>query len=240
MNVNPPKIITIDGPAASGKSTLARKLADYLGYLFFDTGVMYRALTWLVLQKGIPLQDEASITKLAETVPIEITPPSIPDGRAYDVRVNDQDITWAIRQPEVDQNVSLVSTYEGVRKALTEQQRRIGLRGNVVMVGRDIGTVVLPEAPLKIYLDASLEERARRRYQELLQRGEKVEFEQILNMMRERDRLDSTRTIAPLKPAQDAIRVQSDGKDIQAVFQIVLDLVQNASTRKLENYVIQK
>ncbi len=240
MNVNLPKIITIDGPAASGKSTLARKLADYLGYLFFDTGVMYRALTWLVLQKRINLEDKTSISKLAETVLIEITPPSVPDGRAYDVWVNNQDITWAIRQPEVDQNVSLVSTYEGVRKALTEQQRRIGLRGNVVMVGRDIGTVVLPEAPLKIYLDASLEERARRRYQELLQRGQKVDYEQILNMMRERDRLDSTRTIAPLKPARDAILVQSDGKDIQAVFQIVLDLVKKASTRKLENYVIQK
>ena len=238
--MNLPEIITIDGPAASGKSTLARKLADHLGYLFFDTGVMYRALTWLALQKGISLQDEASLSQLAESTPIEITPPTIPDGRAYDVHINDQDITWAIRQPEVDQNVSIVSTYKGVRQALTEQQRRIGLRGKVVMVGRDIGTVVLPEAPLKIYLDASPEERARRRFQELLQRGEQVDYAQILNAMRERDRLDSTRSIAPLKPAPDAIRIDSDGKDIQTVFQLVLDLVQKFSANKLEKYAVQK
>ncbi|MGB9641380.1 MAG: (d)CMP kinase [Anaerolineales bacterium] len=240
MNVNLPEIITIDGPAASGKSTLARKLADHFGYLFFDTGVMYRALTWLALQKGISLQDEDSLTKLAESTPIEISPPTVADGRAYDVRINDQDITWAIRQPEVDQNVSLVSTYKGVRQALTEQQRRIGLRGKVVMVGRDIGTVVLPEAPFKIYLDASLEERARRRFEELLQRGEQVDYAQILNGMSERDRLDSTRSIAPLKPAPDAIRIDSDGKDIQTVFQLVLDLVQKFSANQMEKHAVQK
>ena len=234
-----PKIITIDGPAASGKSTLGQKLAEHLDYLFFDTGVMYRALTWLALQKKISLQDATSLTHLAETTLIEITPPSTADGRAYDVWIDEQDITWAIRQPEIDAHVSIVSLYPGVREALSQQQRRIGLRGKVVMVGRDIGTVVLPEAPLKIYLDASPEERARRRYQEDLQRGEEVNYEQILKAMRERDYIDSTRAIAPLKPAPDAIRIDSDGKDAQTIFEIALNLIQQNVTDNLENHASQ-
>lgn len=222
-----PSIITIDGPAASGKSTLAKLLAEKLSFLYFDTGVMYRALTWLALQRHIPIQDEAAITKLAETITIEVTPPSKPDGRAFDVWVSGEDITWEIRKADVEDNVSAVSAYPGVRKALSAQQRRIGLRGQVVMVGRDIGTVVLPEAPLKIYLDASAEERARRRYRELLQRGESASYEQILNSMLERDRIDSTRHVAPLRPAEDAVTIHSDGKDIQDVLQIALKLAQD-------------
>ena len=140
----PPSIIAIDGPAASGKSTIGKRLADALGYLFFDTGVMYRAVTWLVLQREIDIRDEASITTLAETVPIEVQPPSQADGRACDVFVEGVDITWEARRPEVDANVSAVSTYPGVRRALSAQQRRIGLRGIVdtqlseqVAIGRD-------------------------------------------------------------------------------------------------------
>ncbi|MFZ5808829.1 MAG: (d)CMP kinase [Chloroflexota bacterium] len=234
-----PSIITIDGPAASGKSTLGKLLAEKLGYLYFDTGVMYRALTWLALQRRIPIQDEQAITQLAETIPIEVTSPSKPDGRAYDVWVNGQDITWDIRKPEVDANVSIVSAYAGVRKALSEQQRRIGLRGNVIMVGRDIGTVVLPEAPLKFYLDASLEERARRRYQELVSRSQPASFDEILASMKERDRIDSTRQIAPLRPAPDAVFLQSDGLGIQDIFELALRYIQGdppssqqASSRK--------
>ncbi|MGB9673882.1 MAG: (d)CMP kinase [Anaerolineales bacterium] len=234
--MNLPEIIAIDGPAASGKSTLARMLAQHLGYLFFDTGVMYRALTWLALQKGISLQDEDALTHLAETTLIEISAPSVNDGRAYDVHINGQDITWAIRDALVDKNVSLVSIYKGVRQALTQQQRRIGLRGKVVMVGRDIGTVVLPEAPLKIYLDASLEERARRRYLEQLQRGENVKYEDVLKGMEDRDRIDSTREIAPLKPAADAIRVDTNGKDIDTVYEILLQLVQKIPVESLNKH----
>jgi cytidylate kinase len=163
-----PSVIAIDGPAASGKSTLARLLAEELGYLYFDTGVMYRAVTWIALQRNLVIEDEAAITSLAQSIPIDVRPPSKQDGRAYDVWVEGQDITWQIRRPEVDANVSPVSAYAGVRQALSAQQRRIGQRGRVVMVGRDIGTVVLPEAGLKIYLDASAEERARRRYKELM------------------------------------------------------------------------
>ena len=205
-----PNIIAIDGPAASGKSTLGRRLADSLGYLFFDTGVMYRAITWVTLQRGVGVKDETAVTHLAETVQIDVRPPSIQDGRACDVLADGIDITWETRTPEVEANVSQVSTYPGVRQALATQQRRIGLRGRVVMVGRDIGTVVLPEADLKIYLDASAEERARRRYTEITNRGGKANYKQILAGVRMRDKIDSTRIHSPLRAAGDAIIIDSD------------------------------
>lgn len=219
------KIITIDGPAASGKSTLGHKLAQALGYLYFDTGVMYRAVTWLALIQGLDIGDEAAITALAEQTPIDVRPPSIQDGRAYDVVVDGQDITWDIRRPEVDANVSPVSAYAGVRKALSAQQRRIGVRGNVVMVGRDIGTVVLPDAELKIYLDASVRERARRRYEEQRLRGEPADYDRILDAMRKRDKIDSNRAIAPLRPAKDAHILCSDGLDANQVLDLAKALV---------------
>lgn len=208
-----PQMITIDGPAASGKSTLGKHLADWLGYLYFDTGVMYRAVTFAALHTGIPIDDEVAVTELAETIDIDVRPASIQDGRAYDVITDGRDITWEIRQPQVDDDVSQVSAYPGVRKALTAQQRRIGLRGKVVMVGRDIGTVVLPEADLKIYLEASVEERARRRYKEVTGRGEQASMDAILSNLMERDRIDSTRDVAPLRAAPDAIILDSDHLD---------------------------
>ena len=219
------RIIAIDGPAASGKSTLGHKLAQALDYLYFDTGVMYRAITWLALKQGLDIGDEAAITTLARRAQIDVRPPSVQDGRAYDVIVEAEDITWEIRRPEVEGNVSPVSAYAGVRKALSAKQRRIGLRGNVVMVGRDIGTVVLPEADLKIYLDATVEERARRRYEELRQRGEPADYEIILQSMRKRDQIDSNRKVAPLRPARDAHILCSDGLDAEQVFQLAMSLV---------------
>ncbi|MBI5297529.1 MAG: (d)CMP kinase [Chloroflexi bacterium] len=219
-----PSIIAIDGPAASGKSTLGRRLADELGYLFFDTGVMYRAVTWLALQRGVDVNDEAAVTSLAETAQIDVAAPSQEDGRACDVLADGQDITWETRRREVDANVSVVSAYAGVRKALSEQQRRIGKRGRVVMVGRDIGTVVLPEADLKVYLDATADERARRRYDEVRARGENPDYQEILDKVIQRDHIDSTRAVAPLRPAEDAVILDSDRLDADEVFQRVKDL----------------
>lgn len=220
----PPSIIAIDGPAASGKSTLGRSLADALGYLFFDTGVMYRAITWLALERKIDFSDEAAITKLAEDAQIDVRPPSKNDGRACDVIAEGRDITWDARSPQIDANVSQVSAYAGVRAALSAQQRRVGLRGRVVMVGRDIGTVVLTEADLKVYLDASAEERAKRRFDEIIQRGENADYEEILKKVIVRDHIDSTRTVAPLRPAHDAVILDSDKLNAEEVVARVMEL----------------
>lgn len=220
-----PSIIAIDGPAASGKSTLGLLLAQELGYLFFDTGVMYRAVTLAVMQRQIPVDDEKKVTSLAEQIQIDIRPASAADGRTSDLLVDQQDVTWEIRRPEVEANVSAVSAYPGVRQALSARQRLIGMQGKVVMVGRDIGTVVLPEADMKIYLEASAEERARRRYEELIQLGKPADYEKILAAMRERDRIDSTRQVAPLRPAADAIILNSDHMSIDQVLKTVKNWV---------------
>lgn len=221
-----PNIIAIDGPAASGKSTVGEKLAADLGYLYFDTGVMYRAVTLAALERLHSVQDEEAVSELAEQIQIDVLPPSVADGRLYDVLLDSKDVTWAIRQPEIDQNVSQVSAYPRVRQAMTMQQRRIGQRGSVIMVGRDIGTVVFPEAELKIYLDASVEERARRRFNEMQQRGEAANYDEILKAMKRRDKMDTNRAIAPLRPAPDAVIINTDGLDIGEVINRVKSLMQ--------------
>lgn len=225
ISTRPPSIIAIDGPAASGKSTIGLRLANALGYLFFDTGILYRAITWLAIQRGIDVRDEAALTALAERAQIDIRPSSKADGRACDVLVDGQDITWETRGRRVDENVSIVAAYPGVRRALSQQQKRIGQRGRVVMVGRDIGTVVLPEADLKIYLDATARERARRRHDEIKARGGQANYDEILERVLERDRIDSTRDVAPLRAADDAVVLDSDRLTADEVFQQILALV---------------
>ena len=220
-----PTMIAIDGPSASGKSTIGRLLARELGYLYFDTGVMYRAVAAVALKRGVPIGDEAAITALAEEVRLEVLPPTVDDGRDVTVLADGEDITLLLRRHDVERAVSPVSAYPGVRAALRLQQRRIGEGGRVVMVGRDIGTAVLPDADLKIYLDATLAERARRRYLERLARGEQVQLEQVLQDMRRRDEIDSTRKHAPLTAAKDAIIVDSTELSIDEVLQRVLGLV---------------
>jgi CMP/dCMP kinase len=227
-----PNTIAIDGPAASGKSTLALRLAQHIGHLFFDTGVMYRAITWAAMQQNIEIGDKFAISLLAEKTHIDVRPASQVDGRTNDILVDGRDVTWEIRDPSVDAQVSIVAAYPGVRKALAQQQRRVGLRGNVVMVGRDIGTVILPEADLKIFLDASAEKRARRRCDELAARGQEANYEQILDAMRTRDRIDSNRKVAPLRPAADAIWLHSDHLDADQVLRIAIRWVEQGSGKK--------
>jgi cytidylate kinase len=220
-----PSTIAIDGPAASGKSTVGELLAQRLGYLYLDTGAMYRAVTWVALEQGIDIADQEAVTALAERMEINIARPTIDDGRQYTVCADGEDVTWQIRRPEVDANVSPVSAYPGVRQALTEQQRRIGRRGCIVMVGRDIGTVVLPGADLKVYLEASVEERAGRRHGEVLCRGEDSDYEDVLAAMRRRDKIDSERKAAPLRPAHDAVLIDTTELSISEVLAKVEELI---------------
>jgi cytidylate kinase len=220
-----PKTIAIDGPAASGKSSIGQELANQLGYLFLDTGLMYRAVTWAALSQNIEISDEKSINFIAQNTNISIQPPSIKDNRQCDVLINNQDVTKLIHRQKVNDNVSRVSAYAGVREALTAQQRVFGEKGNIVMVGRDIGTVVLPNAELKIYLDASVEERALRRYKEVLKNGENDTYKGILESMKRRDEIDSKRSLAPLKPANDAVIISTDGKNREKVIKEILNLI---------------
>jgi cytidylate kinase len=222
--MSPARMIAIDGPAAAGKSTLAQRLADELGYLYFDTGVMYRAVTLAALWHEVPIDDEEAVTQIAHCLPIDVRPPSVHDDRKFDVLMGGEDVTWAIRSPEVDAHVSQVSMYVGVRQAMTQRQREIGLRGDIVMVGRDIGTVVLPEADLKVYLDASTEERAQRRYLESQEMGEEESLEEILRSLRMRDELDSTRDLAPLRAAPDAIVLDTTSLNADQVYESVIEL----------------
>lgn len=228
-----PSIIAIDGPAASGKSTIGALLAARLGYLYFDTGVMYRAVTWLALSRSIPTNDEQAVTHIAETVRIDCLPPDVDDGRDVTIRADGRDITWDIRSRDIDVNVSVVSAYAGVRRAMVEQQRRIGQRGRVVMVGRDIGTVVFPEADLKIYLDAAEGERARRRHRERVQRGEQVDYATVLREIQRRDEIDSTRSVAPLRKAEDAVYIDSTALTIPEVLERVLAAVKEKSRERI-------
>lgn len=204
-----PSVITIDGPAASGKSTLGERLARKLGYTYFDTGVLYRALTLAALRHGLALDDAGALAGEAVRMRPRVLPPTQNDGRQYTIMLDDEDVTWAIREAEVERSVSTVSAYPTVRDALREQQRAIGRGGSVVMVGRDIGAVVMPDASFKVFLLASPEERARRRFAELRAKGRAAEYGGVLDDLRRRDELDRANTHQP----PDALVIDSDGMD---------------------------
>ncbi len=214
--------IAIDGPAGSGKSTVARTVADRLGYLYIDTGAMYRAVAYRALRDGVSIADEERLTQLAEGMQMEFVQDA--DG-ALRLIVDGEDVSEAIRTPVVSQLASPVSVLAGVRQRLVALQRQMGADGRVVMEGRDIQTVVFPEAEVKIFLTASDDQRARRRYLELRQRGEEITFEQVKREMQERDQRDSQRSLAPLARAPDAVEIDTDRKSIDEVVEAVLQVV---------------
>ena len=224
-----PRAIAVDGSAASGKSTVGRRLASTLGYRFLDTGIMYRAVTHAALATGIAVDDASALTSLANGIQLEISlssPEKPGDERIY---VNGDDVTDSIRSPEVEANVSLVSRVAGVRDALVRKQRDIAAQQSIVMAGRDIGTVVLPNADIKVYLDASLEERSRRRHEEFSHTGRGATAAEVMDDIRRRDQIDIEREISPLRPADDAIIIQTDGRRVEDILSQVIHLVTAAS-----------
>ncbi len=221
-------VIAIDGPAASGKTTVGKLLAEMLGYLFLDTGCMYRAATLAVLQQGIDVGDETAVSHIIQTIDIDIQPINgEKDGRQYTVLLNGKDVTWEIRSPQVDANVSQVSTYQDVRKAMVHRQREFGKRGKVIMVGRDIGTVVMPDALLKLYVNASPEERARRRWRDRSQQGHAADYSAILADVIRRDKIDSSRKHSPLRPAADARHIDSTNRSAAEIAEEIAEMVRN-------------
>ena len=214
-------VVAIDGPAGAGKSTIAKLAAEKLGYAYIDTGAMYRSVAWKFLQTGREF-DEAFISELANTMIIEFKP----EAKVNRVFVDGTEVTEAIRTPEVTAIVSRVAAIGAVREAMVEQQRRMGEIGGVLMDGRDIGTVVFPHAQLKIFLTASVEERARRRYKEMLEKGQRVELAQLQEDIAARDKQDSERAISPLRQAEDALLLDTSDMSIAQVTDKILQLVQ--------------
>ncbi|MBZ0188005.1 MAG: (d)CMP kinase [Candidatus Obscuribacterales bacterium] len=215
--------VAIDGPAGAGKSTVAKLLADKLGFLYVDTGAMYRAATWLALEHGIDIDDGEAIARLAGSADIRLERAAEAGGHSR-VFVNDKEITDLIRSRQISEVVSPVSAHASLRDVLVARQKEIARGGAVVLDGRDIGTVVMPEAEVKIFLTASPEARAQRRVKDLLRLGEDADFKTILQSIKERDHRDSTRTASPLIKADDAIELATDDLTIAQVVEKLLEL----------------
>jgi CMP/dCMP kinase len=217
-------IIAIDGPVGSGKSTLARRVAQMLGYLYVDTGAMYRALALKALRRGLAFDgNDESLVELARETRIDLRA----EDSAQRVFLDHEDVTTAIRTPEVSQAASKIAVNPGVRHVLVAEQRRAGEQGGVVMEGRDIGSVVFPDAELKIFLTASPETRAERRWQEHQQKGDAIDLQRTLEEIRERDRRDQGRTTSPLVRAPDAVVVDSTAMEPEEVARLVVMLAKD-------------
>lgn len=216
-------IVAIDGPSGSGKSTVAKRLAGRLGYMYIDTGAMYRAVALQAKRDNIDINDSAALIRLCEGVKLEF----VPDNGGLRTILNGEDVSEAIRTPEMSMAASDISARKEVRQALLSLQRRMGENGGVVLEGRDVGTVIFPNAEAKFFLDASLEERGKRRYKELAAKGMDVTLEQTVEDVRKRDINDSSREIAPLKMADDAVLVDSTNLGVEEVLEMMIRDVQN-------------
>jgi cytidylate kinase len=219
-----PQLIAIDGPVAVGKSSVGLLLARRLGYVFFDTGMMYRAFTWKVLKSGISIEDEQKLCQLANATKFHFIPMQ---GCYLSPLIDDEDVSSKLLSSAVEAHVSLVSKIAKVRQTLILEQRKLAQRGKVVMAGRDIGTVVIPWADLKIFLTASTAKRTRRRYKELLERGENSNLEIVLADVKKRDENDIHRTISPLRPAEDAIIIDTENLSLKQVVDKIYTLAVN-------------
>ncbi len=224
-------VIAIDGPAGSGKSTVAKLVAKRLGYLYVDTGAMYRSVALKALRLGVDVYNEAMMSHLAQITDITLQQQS--DGSVR-VLVDGEDVTEAIRTPEVSEASSITSAHLGVREALTMKQKLLAEQGGVVMEGRDVQTVVAPDAEVKIFLTASLEERAKRRWIEMQQRGIEITYEQVLQDVLERDKRDSTRSVAPLRKAPDAVEIDTTNMTIDEVVDKIVELVRQKQSCEKE------
>ena len=224
-----PLLIAVDGSAASGKTSVGLRLAERLGYRFLDTGIMYRAITWSALQRGIDPHDAKELARLASAIDMRVVLPLPGTDEAARIRIDGIDVTDKLRSPEVDEAVSAVSQVAGVREALVRRQKEIAANGRIVMAGRDIGTVVLQKAPLKLYFDASLEERAKRRHADFVQVGHESSEEAVLEDLRRRDQIDSGRELSPMKPADDAVVIDTDGMTMDEVLTRALALAEGAA-----------
>ena len=210
--------VAIDGPAAAGKSTIAKKVALMRGFTYIDTGAMYRAFTWYCLEKGVDCQDEAACVALIPEVNIKLRPGHV-------VLCNDIDVTRQIREPRVSGNVSYIASYKDIRLFLVDQQRAMAGKHSVIMDGRDIGTYVLPNADVKIYQIASVETRAIRRYDENISKGIPCTLEEIEEDVRKRDYIDSHRAFAPLKPAPDSVLLDTSFMSVDEVVNAVIEII---------------
>jgi cytidylate kinase len=214
-------VIAIDGPVGAGKSTVAKLVARKLGYLYVDTGAMYRAVALKALRLGMDINDPIVMAMLAEATDIQLQQQGDGSVRVF---LDGEDVTEAIRTPEVSEASSIVSAHEGVRKVLAERQKAMAKLGGVVMEGRDIQTVIAPDAEVKIFLTASLEERAKRRWLELQQKGISVSYEEVLQEVKERDERDKNRAIAPLRKAPDAVEIDTTGMTPEEVAEKIVEL----------------